>query len=90
MSRWPEPAAFDRGAVRGAVEEATGIALRVDDPLPDSLIARAEELGLGPLQLTLWIHDQPKQDWSRDALARWAERNGFMHAAAAAAESGGE
>ncbi|HWE51365.1 MAG TPA: hypothetical protein VG273_16355 [Bryobacteraceae bacterium] len=78
----PWPLNFDRAWVRGAIEEAAGVSLSVDDPMPDSLIARAQELKLDPTMLKIFIHDQPRIDWSQAALARWAIARGFIEAKA--------
>jgi hypothetical protein len=77
MSIWPQQ--FERSAVLGAIEEASGVPLSADDPLPDSLIARAQALGLDPVALRIWIYDEPRHDWSQDALARWAFARGFLN-----------
>ena len=64
---------FSREDVIGALEEATGAALRANDPLPDSLIANAQLLGLSPGALRLYIYDEPaRDDWSMNAMAHWA------------------
>src|SRR4051812_24364277 len=62
---YADPALNDplRAAVRGAIEEASGQALSVDDPLPDTLIAAAQAIGIRPRQLRLWIYDEPKPEW---------------------------
>jgi hypothetical protein len=78
------PATWDRSSVHGAIEEASGAALSVDDALADTLIARAQELRLHPIELKLWVYDLPKPDgWTADALTRWARRNGIAREAAA-------
>lgn len=69
----PWPTSWERQTVRGALEEASGEAMAVADTLPDSLITRAQELGLHPVDLHLWIYDQPKPNgWTLDGLAMWA------------------
>ena len=69
------PANYDRAAVLASIEDATGQALSANDPLPDSLIANAQALGLIPAELRMWIHDEPKRgDWSLAALRQWAAR----------------
>jgi hypothetical protein len=69
---------FERGAVLGALEEASGGAMHVDDALPDTLIAAAEALGVLPIELRVWIYDQPKlAGFSPAQLASWARRMGF-------------
>lgn len=66
---------FDRISVLAAIEYATGGALAVNDPLPDTLIANAQALGLMPAELRLWIYDDPKRaDWNAVALAEFALR----------------
>lgn len=66
---------FTRENVTGAIEEATGVALSANDPLPDSLIANAQALGLSPDALRLYIYDEPaRDDWSMQAMAHWAAR----------------
>jgi hypothetical protein len=68
------PATWDRGSVLGAIEEASGVSLSADDSLPDTLIAKAQELGLIPVDLKLWIYDSPEHGWTPDALESWARR----------------
>ena len=68
---------FDRERVRGWIEEAMNIGLGLNDSSADTLIAQAEELGLTPDQLRLWIYDQPKLNWEAGALASWARREGL-------------
>jgi hypothetical protein len=68
------PASWDRGSVLGAIEEASGQPLSADDPTPDMLIAKAQELGLNPVDLKLWIYDSPEHGWTPDALSSWAGR----------------
>ena len=68
--------AWDRAAVLAAIEEATGEDLAVSDPLPDSLIAQAQALGLAPVELRLWIYDDPhREEWTMEALAVGARRD---------------
>ena len=70
---WPKT--YDRAAVLASIEDATGTALSANDPLPDSLIANAQALGLIPAELRMWIHDEPHRgDWSLGALREWAAR----------------
>lgn len=69
---------WDRNTVHAAIEEATGRALSVDDSLADTLIATAQALGIEPVNLQSWIYDQPKTEWTGQALTRWARRNGFI------------
>jgi hypothetical protein len=66
---------FHRFDVLAAVEDASGEALPVNDPLPDTLIANAQALGLIPCELRLWIYDEPhRRDWTARSLEAWAER----------------
>lgn len=71
---------FDRERVRGWIEEALSLTFGVNDTSADTLIAQAEELGLTPEQLRLWIYDQPKLNWEPGALAAWARREGLSDA----------
>ena len=68
---------FDRERVRGWIEEALSIGLGLNDSSADTLVAQAQQLGLTPDQLRLWIYDQPKLNWEVGALAAWAKREGF-------------
>lgn len=73
------PTNWDRGHVHGSIAEATGCVLHADDPLPDLLITRAQELGIAPSDLRLWIYEELPNDQLRyslllEALARWARR----------------
>ncbi len=69
---------FDRESVLGAIEDASGRALDHNDPLPDTLIANAEALGLLPMHLRMWIYDEPKRDdWTADSLRAFARRYSF-------------
>lgn len=66
---------YDRLYILACIEEATGEPLPANDPLPDSLIAEAQQLSLEPIDLRLWIYDEPaRTEWSMSALARWAQR----------------
>lgn len=72
---WKE---FDRVQVLAEVESASGRSLSANDPLPDTLIAHAQALGLLPAELRLWIYDEPERgDWSAAALTEWARRAGL-------------
>jgi len=71
------PAGWDRGSVLGAIEEASGVELSANDSLPDSLIAKAQELGMSPVDLKLWIYDSPGHPWTMDNLQDWARRTGL-------------
>lgn len=77
---------WDRAAVIAAIEEASGAGLAAGDPLPDTLIANAQEFGLRPAELRMWIYDQPKRDWSIAELATWAKRYGLARAVQPAAQ----
>lgn len=75
----PLYAAAHRGMVTREVEAATGQALSAIDPLPDTLIARAQEIGLAPLVLLMWIEEQKRDsDWSSAAMLAWAKAVGAM------------
>jgi hypothetical protein len=72
---------WDRGHVHGSIAEATGCVLPADDPLPDLLINRAEELGITAGDLRCWIYEELPQEHLRyslllDALGSWARRTG--------------
>jgi hypothetical protein len=74
------PVEWDRGGVLGAIEEASGVPLSADDALPDTLIAKAQELGLQPADLNLWIYvtgvgsDREALGWTPCALVSWTAR----------------
>jgi hypothetical protein len=73
------PADWDRGHVHGSIAEATRCVLPMEDPLPDLLINRAQELGITPGDLRSWIYEELPQEHLRyalllDALSRWAQR----------------
>ena len=80
----PWPNTWDRESVRCDIEEATGHGLSVDDPLPDTLIATAQAIGLQPAELRIWVHGEPKTagEWTAAELTRWARRNGIAATAA--------
>lgn len=66
---------FDRVDVLAALEDAAGEALAANDPLPDTLVATAQALGLTPAELRLWIYEEPaRADWTIGALTAWARR----------------
>lgn len=67
---WPTD--WDRGSVLGAIEEASGAALSADDAIADTLIAAAQQLGLKPVDLKLWIYDSPEHGWTPANLEKWA------------------
>ena len=72
-----------RAMILGALEEASGSAMPANDPMPDTLIARAQALGLGPLDLRLWIYENWAQcaqmsDWSTASMERWARDKGLL------------
>jgi hypothetical protein len=82
-------AKFYREEVLAALEEASGAALDPNDPLPDSLIANAEALGLLPAELRLFIFDEPRRaDWDMNELGKWARRYGLGIAKEDAAKEG--
>jgi hypothetical protein len=67
--------AWDRQAILAAIEEAAGVALSPGDTLPDTLIAAAQALGLQPVDLRMWIYDDPhRRDWTIESLTLWARR----------------
>lgn len=70
----PWPSDWDRAGVLGAIEEASGVSLSVEDTLPDTLIAVAQAEGLEPVDLRLWIHDLPRHPWTSEHLRAWAAR----------------
>src|SRR6201999_1275150 len=53
--QWTPPTWWNRAVVRAHLEQASGESMRVDDPLPDDLIAQAQSLNLQPVDLSLWI-----------------------------------
>ena len=68
-----------RGRVTREVERATGEALSTIDPLPDTLIARATEVGIAPVVLLMWIEEQGRDsDWSSAAMLAWAKAHGAL------------
>jgi hypothetical protein len=68
-----------RGAVRGAIEEASAATVQTDDPAIDELIAAAQQYNLALAILKIWIYDQPHASgWSVAAFLRWARRAGFI------------
>lgn len=82
----PWPGHWERQAVLAALEMASGQSLSVSKTLPDSLITRAQELNLGPVELNIWILAQAfadefthaaEPDFSPDALAHWAYKLGL-------------
>lgn len=78
MTQSPWPRDCDHAKVRGWIEEASDAALSVDDSQPDTFIAVAQSLGLGPRELKTWIYDLPKPEgWTAAALARWARTLGL-------------
>jgi hypothetical protein len=77
----PQLANWNREQVRAQIEEATGEALSVDDSQPDTYIATAQELGMQPCDLMLWIYESPKV-WNAASLTAWANRYGFTRGAA--------
>jgi hypothetical protein len=85
----PRPAwwrAWDRQAILAAIEEAAGAGLAPTDPLPDTLIASAQALGLAPVDLRMWIFDDPhRKDWTVESLTLWARR---FHLGSAGEEGG--
>lgn len=72
----PWPSDWDRAHVLGALEEAARVSLSPNDETPDALIVRAQELGLLPAELRLFIFDAPNS-WTTDELVRWARQYGL-------------
>jgi hypothetical protein len=71
MSPQSSPA-FDRELVRGWITDALEIGFGLSDTTPDTLVTRAQQLGLTPEQLRQWIYDlPPKTDWTPGALEEW-------------------
>ncbi len=66
-----------RSLVRGALEEATGQALSLLDPSPDTLMTEAQALGIPPARLLVWIRshssDSKPETWTAAALKAWRE-----------------
>jgi hypothetical protein len=78
---------LDRQAILAAIEEAAGAGLAPTDPLPDTLIASAQALGLEPVDLRMWIFDDPhRRDWTVESLTLWARR---FHLGSTGGEEGG-
>lgn len=73
------PVEFDRSNVLGAIEEASGVSLSADDSLADTLIAKAQELGLHPVDLKIWIYDSASilRGWNPESLEEWSRRLGL-------------
>ena len=65
---------YDREQVRAWIEGATGEGLSVSDPLPDSLVATAEALGLESAELLVWVFDHAGSaaEWTTASLVAWA------------------
>jgi hypothetical protein len=75
---------WDRGRVHGWIAEATGSALPVESALTDTLITRAQELGITFDELRTWVYLEMRDDRLRyrllaDALAAWACAKGLAH-----------
>lgn len=73
------PAEWDHGRIHGAIAESTRCVLPAEDPLPDMLINRAQELGIRPGDLRAWIYEELPYARLRyalllDALSDWAKR----------------
>lgn len=52
---------FDRLAILACIEDVSGQPMDPNDPLPDTLVANAEALGLLPVHLRMWIFDEPRR-----------------------------
>ena len=71
----------DRLRVLAMIEDVSGDALDTNDPLPDTLIATAQALGLLPVHLRMWIYDVPaRADWTTDSLREFVRQADFTHA----------
>jgi hypothetical protein len=82
LTTWP--ASCDRETIRGWIEDATGDGLSVADPLPDTLLATAQELNLAPIELRIWAYGRfgdmnPPAETANhaEALARWAAQRAY-------------
>jgi len=83
---WTE---YDRAAIRGAIEERTGRALPVDDPLPEDLIAEGQAAGASPIVLQIWIAaGDEREDWSAPAFGGFLRTETVRGAIAAMAQVG--
>lgn len=76
------PAEQLRERIRAEIEAATGEGLNVNDPLPDQLIANAQEHRIPMHAVIAWIHDSPRPTWTAAELVSWSERWGFITAPA--------
>lgn len=67
-----------REELRGIIEANSGAALAHNDPLPDTLIAAAQALGMFPFELRFFARDEPAratvEAWSVEALTVFARR----------------
>lgn len=65
---------YDREQVRAWIEAATGEGLSVSDPLPDTIAATAEALGLQSAELLVWVFDHAGSaaEWTTASLVAWA------------------
>lgn len=68
------PVDWDRASVLGAIEEVSREPMHFDAALPDTLIAKAQELGLLPVHLKTWIYDSPEHPFTCADLEKWAKR----------------
>ena len=69
--------ALDRENVRGWIVDALEIGFGLSDTTPDTLVTRAQQLGLTPAELRSWIYEMPKFDWTPEALEEWSLRRGL-------------
>lgn len=76
---------YDRRAVRGDLEEASGRALPVSDPLPDMLIAAAQAEGVSPRILRIWIYGA--EVWSVEVFSQFTASETVRGAQAAMREA---
>lgn len=78
---WKNWSDVSREEVRGLIEAAIGQALALSDPLPDTLIADAQALGMFPFELRFFAKDLPArtnvEHWSTETLTKWARLYGM-------------
>jgi hypothetical protein len=76
MTTWP--ITWDRGQFLAAIETASGEDLSANDATVDTLMAKAQEIGLSPIELRVWIYEgaPDREGFTPDALVNWAVRIG--------------
>jgi hypothetical protein len=68
-----------RGAVHGALEEASRQPVSVDDPIIDDLIATMTVLGVDGIVLKTWIYDTPHSlGFTPRDFILWAVRKRYV------------